>query len=331
MNRRSFLHATAALPLAAIVPQAQAQAQGAWPNRPVTLVVPFGPGSGSDLVAQAIAPRLQSALGKPVTVEHRPGRSGTEGAITVARAAPDGHTLIVAQSGVWTTNHLLGTPVGYDPVADFTPITVAGATPHVLVVNPRATDATDLIALTLWLKRPDARATYASAGAGLADHLTMELFRQAMNAALNHAPQPGAAQVIAAVAEGRSAQLAFVPLGNAVAPVRERRLRPIMITSARRSALLPNVPTAAESGLHDFVVEAWQGIMGPARMPAPVQQRVHAAMTAALRAPETVRAFDQQGFGVIAGTPQQFAALQQREIRRWRAVVQAANITVTPA
>lgn len=329
MNRRSILLAAASLPLAAIAPAARAQ--GAWPSRPVTLVVPFAPGGGSDLIAQAIAPRMQAALGKPVAVEHRPGRSGADGAIAVARATPDGHTLIIAQSGVWTTNHLLHTPVGYDPVADFTPITVAGQTPHVLVVNPRATDATDLIGLTLWLKRPDGRATYASAGNGLADHLTMEMFRQAMHAEMRHAPQQGAGPAIAAVAEGRTAQLAFVALGTAAGPIRERRLRPIMITGARRSPLLPNVPTAAESGLHDFVVESWQGVMGPARMAAPVQQRVHAAVTAALRAPETVRALEQQGFGIVAGTPQQCAAQQQRDIRRWRAVVQAANITATPA
>lgn len=323
MRRRLLIQSALALPAF----NSAAWAQGStWPTQPIRLIVPFAPGGGSDLVAQAIAPRMQSALGQRVNIEHHPGRSGATGAIMAMQAPPDGHTLVIGQSGVWSINHLLTPNVGYDPIADFTAITIANATPNVLAVNPRQVEAEDLIALMLWLKRPGFRARYTSAGIGLADHLAMELFKQSLRVEMEHVPQNGAGPSIAAVVAGTQAQLAFIALGTAAAPIREARVRPIMITSQRRSPLLPDVPTSLESGHRNFVVETWQGIMAPANLPDPVRTRVHEAVVAALRIPEVTQGMESRGFTVLANTPQQALALQRREISRWRGVIQAAGL-----
>jgi tripartite-type tricarboxylate transporter receptor subunit TctC len=324
MHRRTVLTSTAAA-LAAAGLARPSLAQGTWPSRPITIVVPFAPGGGSDIVAKAIAPKMQAALGQPVTIDYRPGASGGTGAISVARSAPDGHTLVVAQNGTWSINHLLKPDVGYDPVADFTPITVANTTPYVLAVNPKTVEADDLIGLMLWLKQPGKRVSFTSAGPGLADHLAMELFKQSLRVQMTHAPENGAGPAIIAVAEGK-VPLAFVGLGTARKPIQEGRLRPIMITSDKRSPLLPEVPTAIESGHRGFVVVVWQGIMAPANLPEPVHQRVHAAVAAALRDAEVTKGMESAGFTVVANTPKECATFHQLDIARWRRVVAAGGI-----
>lgn len=317
--------ALAGPPLLGTAARASAQA-AAWPTGPITIVVPFPPRGPSDIISGVLAPRMQAALGKPVTIEHRPGAGGERGAVSVTRAAPDGHTIMIGTVGTWAINASVRRNLGYDPVRGFTPITLATTTPNLLVVNPRATDADDLIALMFWVKRPGARVTYATSGVGSADHLLMELFRQALRIEATHHPTDGTAPLVQALVDGQVAQVGFANIGPLLPHVRAGRLRAIMIASNRRSPLLPDVPTAAESGQRSFVIESWHAIQAPPAMPAPLQARVHAAVTGALREPDAVQRLAEVGYTAVASTPQEFSAFQAREIARWRRVVEASNI-----
>lgn len=317
--------ALAAVPVLGTAARASAQA-AAWPTGPVTIVVPFPPRGPSDIIAGVLAPRMQAAIGKPVVIDHRPGAGGERGAVSVSQAPPDGHTIMIGTVGTWAINPSVRQSLGYDPVRGFTPITLATTTPNLLVVNPRATEADDLVALMFWLKRPGARVTYATSGVGSADHLLMEMFRQVLRIEAIHSPTDGTAPLVQALVAGTVAQVGFGNIGPLLPYVREGRLRAIMIASNRRSPLLPDVPTAAESGQRGFVVDSWHGIQAPPGMPEALQARVHAAVTGALRAPDAVQRLAEVGYTVMAGTPQEFSTFQGREIARWRRVVEAANI-----
>jgi tripartite-type tricarboxylate transporter receptor subunit TctC len=288
--------------------------------------VPFPPGGPSDIVARAMAPPMQQALGKPVVVENRPGATGEVGARAVIRSAPDGHTLVHTAISTWATNVALKPNLGYDPVRQLTPITQTVRTPSVLVVNRQAIAADDLSGLVAWLKRDGARVAYSSSGAGSTDHLVMEMFKQRTGVTPVHVPFGGGAPAVTALLSG-AVQLSFQNLGSVMPHVREGRVKAILTTAAARSPLLPEVPTAVEAGLPDFVVHSWQALGGPAGMPEPLVRRIHAVAVAALHAPETERRLGEVGFEVVGSTPEEFAAFQAEEIARWRHVVAAGGIT----
>lgn len=322
MKRRNLLQA---LPLA-LAPGA-ALAQADWPSRAVTIIVPFAPGSSSDIIARAMAQSMQSATGRAVTVENRPGATGEVGARQVIRAAPDGYTLMHAPISTWAINVALRPNLGYDPLTQLTRIMQTVRTPNVLVINSGALPAQDLAGVLAWLRAPGRNASYSTSGAGSSDHLTMEMFRQATNTDITHIPFQGGAPATTALLQG-TVQLSFQNLGSIMPHIAEGRVRPILITSEARSPLLPQVPTAVELGLPDFVVYSWQGFGGPPAMAEALVQRVHAVAAAGLRAPAVAARLGELGFEIVASSPAQFAAFQAGEIARWQRVVRAGRITV---
>lgn len=321
ITRRQGLGAMAAL-LAT-----PALAQGAWPSRPVTLLVPFAPGGASDIAARAINARLSEKRGQPVVVENRPGANGQLAARLLMRAAPDGHTLMVGSIGAFALNAVLYRNPGYDPLVDFAPVTLAVTTPNVLVVNPAVAPVRNLPELVAWMRARPGQVFHATSGIGSSPHLTMELFTQMTGTEATHVPSRGGATAVMDQLSG-TVQVSFQGLGSIIGPVREGRLRALLVTAAERSPLLPEVPTAAEAGLPDFNVSSWQAVMGPAGMPAPLLETISAEIAAVLREPTNAATLAAGGYTVVGNSPAEYGAFQRAEIARWRRVAQAANIVL---
>jgi tripartite-type tricarboxylate transporter receptor subunit TctC len=318
MLRRTLLHA----PLLAAPMLAQAQE---WPTRPVTMLVPFVAGGPSDITARVIAARMGAIIGQPVVAENRPGANGAVAAQLLARSAPDGHTLLTGSIGVFAINAALRPNLPYDPVRDFAPVTLAVTTPNVLVANPTAMPATDFAGLLAWLRANGARASYSTSGVGSSEHLTMELLKLRLNVEAQHIPYQGGAAAATALLSG-DVQMTFQNLGTVAGHIQGGRLRPLMVTSANRHPTIPDVPTAAECGLQDFVVTSWQAVMAPAAVPAPILARLEAACIESLRHPESVQRLTQIGFEVVATPAAEYRRFQEAEIARWREVVRVAQI-----
>ncbi|GGC68743.1 lipoprotein [Siccirubricoccus deserti] len=324
MLRRYALTLGAAVAAGPFAARAQQGGAEAWPNRPVTILVPFVAGGPSDIIARVIAQYGGQSLSQPVVVENRTGANGEVASRLLARAQPDGHTLLVGSIGVFAINAALRPNLGYDPLA-FTPITLAVTTPNVLVVNPDKVPATDLRGVIDWLRRNRGRTSYSTSGVGSSDQMTMELFKQLTETDPTHVPYAGGAAAATDLIAG-NVELSFQNLGTVAGHIQGGRLRPIVVTSAERHPVLPDVPTAVEAGLKDFVVTSWQALMAPPGMPAPLVRRVHAAATEALRHPEGRQRLEQIGFTVVAGSPEAYAAFQREEVERWRGVVRTAGI-----
>jgi tripartite-type tricarboxylate transporter receptor subunit TctC len=326
MHRRHLLGSLAALPLLPGVAHAQgAGAAPAWPTRPVQILVPFVAGGPSDTVARLIAMRMAQNIGQPVVAENRPGANGEVAARMVVRAAPDGHTLFVGSIGVFAINPALRPNLGYDPIRELTPITLAVTTPNVLVVNPDRVPARTMAEVVDWLKRNAGRTSYSTSGVGSSDHLTMELFKQRTGTDPTHVPYQGGAAAATDLIAG-NVQLSFQNLGTVAQHIAAGRLRAVAVTGAARHPLLPEVPTAIEQGLADFVVTSWQAVMAPAGMNEALLARVSAAVIEALKHPENVQRLNGIGFDVVGNSPAEYRRFQEAEIARWRQVVQAANI-----
>ncbi len=322
LSRRTALVASLATPFLARAAGAQ---QADWPSRPVTIFVPFVAGGPSDIVARAIGNRMGQTIGQPVVAENRPGANGEVAARLVARAAPDGHTLFVGSIGVFAINAALRPNLGYDPLKDLSPITLAVTTPNVLVVNPEKVPVRTLPELVEWLKQNKGRTSYSTSGVGSSDQLTMELFKQRTGTDPEHVPYQGGAAAATDLIAG-NVQLSFQNLGTVAGHIQGGRLRPIIVTGAQRAKILPDVPTASEAGLQDFVVTSWQAMMAPAGLPASLTTRINAAAVEALRHPETTQRLNAIGFDVVANSADDYRSFQEQEIARWRQVVQAANI-----
>jgi tripartite-type tricarboxylate transporter receptor subunit TctC len=322
LTRRHALGLAAGLGLAA-----PALGQAAWPTRPVTLLVPFAPGGASDIAARAFSTRLAERSGQPVMVENRPGANGQLAARLLARATPDGYTMMAGSIGVFALNAVLYRNPGYDPLADFAPVMLAVTTPNVVVVNPEVAPVRDLAELIAWMKARPGQVFHAASGIGSSPHLTMELFTQMTGTEATHVPSRGGASAVMDQVAG-TVQVSFQGLGSVIGPVRDGRLRALMVTAARRSSLLPEVPTAAEAGLPDLEVSSWQAVMTPAATLAALRERAAGEITAILREPTVTEALQAGGYTVAGGTPAEYAAFQRAEIARWRRVAQAAAIVL---
>jgi tripartite-type tricarboxylate transporter receptor subunit TctC len=322
MHRRTLMTALAGAPLLPGLARAQA---ADWPTRPVTILVPFVAGGPSDIVARAVGNRMAQTIGQAVVAENRPGANGEVAARQVVRSAPDGHTLFVGSIGVFAINTALRPNLGYDPIRELTPITLAVTTPNVLVVNPERVPVRTLPEVVEWLKQNRGKTSYSTSGVGSSDHLTMELFKQRTGTDPEHVPYGGGAAAATDLIAG-NVQLSFQNLGTVAGHIAGGRLRAIAVTSAERNRLLPEVPTAIEQGLADFVVTSWQAVMAPAGMAAPLQAKVHAAVVEALKHPENVQRLNGIGFDVVGNSPQEYRSFQEAEIARWRDVVRTANI-----
>ncbi len=296
----------------------------AWPDKPITLVVPFPPGGSSDAVARAIAPELQSRLGQSVIVDNKPGATGTTAIAQLRRAAPDGYQVLVTSLGPLVIAPHLMKSVQYDASRDLEPITVAVQAPNVLVVpaSSKLASVADVIALS---KAQPGKVSYSSSGIGSSDHLTAELFWQQTGSPGLHVPYKGGAPAIQDLL-GAQVEASFQNVNSVMQHIRSGRLRVLAVTSGARIALLPDVPTLAEAGVADLVVYSWQAVLAPRGLPAEVRDRIHAALVAALNSSQVRAPFESVGFEIVANTPAQFADFQRREFARWKRVIETGRI-----
>ena len=296
-----------------------AQAQQPYPNRPVRWVVPFAPGGPTDIMSRAIGEKLGQRLGQQFVVDNRGGAGGSIGAEIVARAPADGYTLMIGHVGTHAINLALYKNVRYDPVRDFTPLTLLATLPLALLVHPAvpAANVKELIALAH--KRPG-ELNFGSAGNGGPTHLTGEVFKSMSKANIVHVPYKGNAQSLTELIGGR-VQMMFSNLLTSMPHVRNGRLRALAISTAKRSPQAPDLPTVAESGIAGFDVTPWYGALGPANLPPALKTLLHNEITAIVKSPELRERFVTQGVDLSSSTPQEFAALIQSEVPRWRKIV----------
>lgn len=297
-----------------------------WPDRPVTLVVPFPPGGSTDQVARALAADMDQTLHQNFIVENRAGATGVIGAGFVQRAKPDGYTFLVTSLGpLVIVPHLLKN-LPFDPLKDFTPITVAVSSPNVLVVpgNSPFKSVADLI--TYEKAHPD-KVTFASSGVGSSDHLSAVLFWQRTGTTGIHVPYQGGGPAQTGLMSGQ-VDASFQNLNTVLPFIQAGRMRALGITSAARSPLLPNVPTMAEAGVKNMVVTSWQAVVAPKGMPAALRNKVAAAFVKALGDSKVRTPFTSVGYDMIADTPDQFAKFMKQDSARWKAVIAAGHVTV---
>ena len=296
-----------------------------YPTKTVSVVVPFPAGGSSDMVGRLLAQKMAEKLGGTFIVENKPGATGAIGAASVKNASPDGYTLLVSSLAVFVVNPHLQKSLPYDPTKDFDLLTVAVQAPNVLVANPNLPVKTvaDVIA---HLKKNPGTVSFASSGAGSSDHLTAELFWQQTGTEGLHVPYKGGAPAIQDVIAGH-ADLSFQNINAVLAQIQAGKLKPIAITSAKRSPLLPNVPTLSESGVKNAQVYSWQAVAAPKGLPADVKAKLVTTMTAALKEPEVAKKMTDMGFEIVANTPEQFAKFQAQELARWKTVIDTGKIT----
>lgn len=323
MNFPKSLTRRALLAAAGILLSLHAGAQAQWPNKPIRLIVPFSPGASNDNIARMLATRLGARLGQPIVVENMAGSGGTIGTAFVARAKPDGYTLLFASSSI-TTNVASGKTLEYDPVKDLEPIGRVAATPFVIVVsnNVKATSLNEFIALAR--AKPNS-INYGSAGIGGINHLGTEMFASAAKVQLVHVPYKGIAPAFTDLMAGRL-QMLLPSLASVIPHIHGGMLRALAVTSAQRSPLAPEVPTAAEAGLPGFQLEAWFGLVGPARLPAPIVKRLNQEINVVLAQPDVKELLSREGVAPEPGTPGEFGALIGSELARWKRLIKDNHI-----
>ena len=310
--------------LLAVALAAATSAQAAWPDKPVTLLVPFPPGGSTDLIARTLAPKLQEKLGGTFIIDNRAGAGGTVGATAAKRAAPDGYTIFVSSLGPFVIGPHLVKGVQYDALKDFDYITVAVQAPNVLAVpanSPHKTLA-DVIAHQ---KANPGKVSFASAGNGTSDHLTAELFWQQTGTSGLHIPYKGGAPAMTDLLGGQ-VDATFMNINTGYANIKAGKLRALAITSAKRSPLLPDVPTMEESGVKGVTVYSWQAFAAPKGLPADIKNRLHAAILAGLNDPQVKPKLLELGFEIVGNSPEQFTSFQASEFARWKKVIEVGKI-----
>jgi tripartite-type tricarboxylate transporter receptor subunit TctC len=295
-----------------------------YPTKPVRLVVPFAPGGANDIIARVMAQRLSEPLGQQVIVDNRGGAGGAIGAETVARAAPDGYTLLLANPGPNAINPSLMAKPPYDPAKDFAFISLMAVSPMVLVVNPAlpAKNVQEFIALA---RAKPGQINYGSSGTGAITHLSMEYFKVRTKTDIVHIPYQGANVALTALI-GNQVSASFVALGSLSPLMGSGKLRPLGIAARERSQQLPDVPTINESGVPNFEVTNWFGIVGPPKLPKPIVDRLNGEIARILKLPETQERFVSLGFVSRGGSPAEFEQFVKAEITRWSEVIKAQGI-----
>ena len=312
---------------AAFLLPAVARAQAPWsPTRPIRFVVPFPPGGATDVVARVVAERLQDRLGQPVAVENRTGAGGNVGVENVVRSAPDGTTILMGTTGTLTINPHLYANLGFNPANDLTPVSMAFATDHVLIVHPSVPAQTAQEFLALARARPGGL-SYGSGGNGTSTHTVAELFKLVARVDITHVPYRGSAPALNDTVAG-TVQAMLDQLPSAIGQIQGGRVRALAVTGTRRSRLLPDVPTVAEIGLPAAQATSWGAVMAPPGTPAPVVERLNAEIRAALALPAVQERLAAAGAEAVSSTPAELAAFIRSETEKWGRVVREARITV---
>ena len=303
-----------------------AHAQDRYPSRPLRIVVPFAPGGSTDIFARLIAERLAAPLGQPVVVENRAGASGNIGAEAVAKAPPDGYTMLMATTGVMAINNALFKSMSYDAAKDFEPVIFIASITNVLAVpmDLPARNVTELIALA---KKEDGKLTFASSGAGSSTHLSAELFKSMAGIDVVHVPFKGSGQALIDVVAGRVSMI-FDNMPSALPHIKGNKLRPLGVTGVKRSGALPDVPTIAEAGLPGYESLSWSGFAVPAGTPKEAVQRLNRATAAILATADMKQKLAEQGADAVGGPPEAFAEHVRREREKWGRLVRERNIVV---
>ena len=326
MQRRHILAQLAALGGASLIASPAALAQGKYPQRPITLVVPTAPGGSTDFTARLISEPLSRALGQPVVVDNKPGASGNIGNQFVARAKPDGYTLLVSYSGYHVGNPHLFKQSGWDPIKDFAPVAMMTRAPQVIAVSPKL-PVNNLKELIAYAKANPGKLNYASSGNGSIQHIAGELFKQLTGTFITHIPYRGSGPAVQDLMAGQVDIFITTPAG-VVSQIQGGRLKGIAVTSKQRLSSLPNVATAAEQGLNGYELDSWFALYAPAGTPAEVVQLLNTEVNKILAAPEIRKKADDSGTGVAQMTPQQLGEFTKKELDYWGKVIKGAKITL---
>jgi tripartite-type tricarboxylate transporter receptor subunit TctC len=301
-------------------------AQGRFPQRPITLVVPTAPGGTTDFTARLIAEPLSRAMGQSVVVDNKPGASGNIGNQFVARARADGYTLLVSYSGYHVGNPHLFKQAGWDPIKDFSPIAMMTRAPQVFAVNPKL-QIQSLGDLIKYAKANPGRLNYASSGIGSIQHIAGELFKQLTGTFITHIPYRGSGPAVQDLMAGQVDLFITTPAG-VVSQIQGGRLGGLAVTSKKRLSSLPRVPTAAEAGLSGFELDSWFALYGPAGMPAEIVQQLNEEVGRILGNAEVRRKADDSGTDVELMTPAQLAEFTKKELDYWGKVIKGAKVTL---
>ncbi len=304
---------------------AAAAQSGGWPERTITLVVPFPAGGPTDMVGRVLAQQMQDKLGQTIVVDNRAGATGTIGAGQVKRAAPDGYTLMVSSLATYVITPHLQKSVPYDALKDFDYISIPVQAPNVLVAGPGQSARTVAEVIALLKKKPD-RVTFASSGNGASDHLAAELFWLQSATQGLHVPYKGGAPAMNDLLGGQ-VDFSFPNINAVLQHIRTGKLHAIAVTGTRRSPLLPDVPTLAEAGVKGAEIYSWQGLVAPKGLPSAVRKKLSDAAIAAMKDPAVQKRMTEQGLEIVANTPEEFTAFQAREWARWKTLIDTRKIT----
>lgn len=321
MKRRTLLQAAPALVFA----PGLARSQGGYPAKPIRYIVPVVAGGGSDMVARTVTERWGKALGQSFIVDNQGGGGGVIACQSAARSAPDGYTLLqgyVATHGTSPATRKLP----YDPIRDFTPIAMIGATPNVLVVNA-SLPVTTVAEFIAYVKKNPGRVSYGSAGQGSLTHLTMELFKQQINSFMVHIPYRGIAPAFTDLIGGQT-QAMFPGLAAAVPHIRSGRVRPLAVTGLKRHPQFKDLPTLDESGFRGFDAQQWYGVVGPAGIPATIVRQLNETLATVLKAPDLREKLSVEAIEPVVMAPEEFGEFIKADIARWTRLARERNIVL---
>ncbi|HEY2817404.1 MAG TPA: tripartite tricarboxylate transporter substrate binding protein [Casimicrobiaceae bacterium] len=323
MNRRDFLRTVAICALASVTPLVLAQTP--WPERPIKFIMAAPAGSSLDVLGRTIAEKLTVRLSQPVVVEDKPAAGGTVATAEVAKAAPDGYTMMIGFNGPLSFSPLLQ-KLPYDVQKDLAPVITTTSQPNVLAINA-SLPVKSVAELVAYAKANPGKLNYASVGNGSSSHLNMELFKQMAGIDAVHVPFNGSPPAVTATVQGET-QMMFAVMQPLQAQLQAGKLRALAVTSAKRFALLPDYPTIAESGYAGFEALAWNGVLVPAATPKAIVARLNSEINAILKEPDVVQKLHAQGFDLIGGTPEEFGALIKGESDKWAPVIKKLGLKV---
>lgn len=296
-----------------------------FPERTITLLIPYPPGGSADMLARPLAQEMQKELGQPVILEYKPGAGGSIATSQLARSKPDGHTLLMVLAA-HAINPYLYDNLPYNTKTDFSPVSLVATLP-LLVAAPLETPADNMKELIDYAAKNPGKLNFASAGPGNTSHLSVELFKLATNTDMQHIPYKGSGPAVVALLSGEVSFM-FDSISTSLPHVQSGKLKALAVTGAERSPLLPEVPTIAESAVDDFVVNGWYGILAPAGTPDTTIQRLNTALKNAAQVPSVVDLLERNGYAIVSSTPEQFAEHLDAELQRWGDTIQKANITL---